>query len=93
MFRDWAVSLIADDVSGSDQVYQEKSWQYKTLIAALETGGTYPLALQTLTSGVLSTLTLVPGGASYYPFSVGSAAATLSWTASTETMFAIVRLK
>jgi hypothetical protein len=92
MFRDWGISLVGDDVPGSDANYQQKSWQYHSLIAALQNNGTYPLKLTALTSGVSSSVTLVPGGASYYPFGVSGSSATFTWTGSTETMVAVIRL-
>ena len=77
--RDWATSLVADDVSGAAARYQQPSWNLRSLYGAL-TSAAYPLATTALANGVASSATLAAGGAAYFRFAVPAGqSATIAW--------------
>ena len=67
MFRDWAVSLYADDLVAADANFAQPSWNWRSVYPAL--GGAYPLATNSLTlSGASSSI--IPGGSAFYRFAI-----------------------
>jgi len=69
--RDWATSVLADDVASTDSRYQQPSWNLPSIFGALESTGAYPLATATL--GTSSTTLSVDGGsAAYLRFAVAA---------------------
>jgi hypothetical protein len=70
--RDWAVAQFADDAGLNVSAnYTNPSWNFRSIMPALNTGGTYPL----LTHALLGTpvdITLNGGGAAYLRFGVGA---------------------
>jgi hypothetical protein len=80
IFRDWATSLLMDDVTGTDARWQQPSWNFRSIFSVLESDGSYPLQTQALTSSVPATVTLRGGTASYLRFAVSSgSAASIQW--------------
>jgi hypothetical protein len=71
-FRDWATSLIADDVTGAPATYQQASWNFRSIYSVLQTGGGYPLATKTLVSGVETPVRVMGGGTAFLRFVVGA---------------------
>jgi len=69
--RDWATSVFADDVASTDTRYQQPSWNLRSIFAALESTGTYPLATATLGASPI-TLSMDGGSAAYLPFAVSA---------------------
>ena len=94
MLRDWSVSHYTDDVvSGVSADFTQPSWNWHSIFAALATTGAYPLTATGLpvagTSG-----SAVPGGASFYRFSVpANADASIKLTAAKAIGGVIVRLR
>ncbi len=94
LFRDWATAFILDDVSGAAPRYSFRSWNIPSISSALSNGGTYPLATQSLMSGVPQSVAIVGGGAAYLRFGVPSGGTgTLAWTAPSSVLTTVVRLK
>ncbi len=71
-FRNWAISLMTDNVSGVDAGHQMLSWDYRSILVALSQTSTYPLAPLSWTNGTATTTNLVGGGAAYMRFAVGA---------------------
>jgi hypothetical protein len=94
-FRDWATSLLLDDVSGAGARYQEPSWNERSILDALTTGASYPLTTLPLASGTPTTVTVRGGGAAYLRFTVAAGqTGTVSWTSSSSLgAVTVVRLR
>ena len=93
MLRDWSVSNYTDDVvAGVSQDFTQPSWNWHSIFPALgSTGATYPLSVAGLASTGASG-SAIPGGASYYRFSVAAnATASLSLTTGAGAAPAIVQ--
>lgn len=70
--RDWVVAQFADDTSMPMAVnYTNPSWDYRSVLPALQQSGLFPLRTQQLLSAPLS-VSLVSGGASYMRFRVAA---------------------
>jgi len=91
--RDWSTSVLTDDLSGVPAAYQQQSWNYRSVFAALY-NGVYPLATVPLTAGS-RTVSLVSGSAAYARFAVTSGGtASVSFTSpSTLVQYTLVRTK
>jgi hypothetical protein len=91
--RDWSTSVLTDDLTGVAQTYQQPSWNFRSVFAALSSSG-FPLSTVALTAGTRS-ISLVPGAAAYTRFAVTSGGtASVSWTsASPLVQFTLVRTK
>jgi hypothetical protein len=95
LFRDWATMLLMDDVPGADARYQLPSWNLRSVLAALDGAGAYPLQTMSLASGTSTTASIVTGGAAYMRFAVGAGrTASLTWEALPPTVtLTLVRLR
>lgn len=94
LFRDWATSFALDDVSGAAMRYQMRSWNLPSILGALDTNGSYPLATQALSDRTLTTVTVAGGGAAYLRFGVGGGgSASLLWTTPVAVVTTLVRTK
>jgi len=91
--RDWSTSVLTDDLSGVASTYQQPSWNYRSVFAALGTS-VFPIATVAMTTGARS-VSLVPGAAAYTRFAVSAGGtASVSWTTpSTQVQFTLVRTK
>ena len=91
--RDWSTSVLTDDLSGVASTYQQPSWNYRSVFAALGTS-VFPIATVAMTTGARS-VSLVPGAAAYTRFAVSAGgSANVSWTtSSTQVQFTLVRTK
>ena len=80
--HDWSIAQIADDAGfGVAAVYANPSWNYRSIVAAIN-GGVFPLLTRSLTSTALD-VSLNGGGSSYVRFRVaGSTVATVKATSS-----------
>ncbi|WP_284351221.1 Ig-like domain-containing protein [Roseisolibacter agri] len=94
-FRDWATMLLMDDVPGADARFQMLSWNLRSVFAAIDGSGTYPLQTTALVSGSSSTASILAGGAAYMRFGVGAGrTASLTWEALPPTVtLSLVRLR
>ena len=93
MLRDWSVSNYTDDVvTGVSQDFTQPSWNWHSIFPALgSAGAAYPLSVAGLPSTGASG-SAIPGGASYYRFSVAAnATASLSLTTGAGAAPAIVQ--
>jgi len=77
--EDWQVATHADDLvpAGPAQaIYRMPSWNLRSIFtapgldASIGSGGTFPLAVQAPASGVASSVSIAPGGAAYWRFTV-----------------------
>jgi hypothetical protein len=95
LLRDWATTLLLDDVSGAGARYLEPSWNLRSIFDALSTSGTYPLATTSLSSATPTTLSVAGGGAAYLRFTVGAGkTGAVSWTTGSSTVvMTLVRLR
>jgi uncharacterized protein YjdB len=80
--HDWSIAQIADDAGlGVAAAYTNPSWNYRSMVAAINSGA-FPLLTRSLTSTALD-VSLNGGGSSYVRFRVaGSTVATLKATSS-----------
>jgi hypothetical protein len=94
-FRDWATTLLTDDVPGVPARYQFPSWNLRSVFASIDGSGRYPLQTYLLAPGASQTASLVSGGAAYMRFAVGAGrTASLAWEALPPTVsLALVRLR
>lgn len=92
--RDWGTSVLTDDLSGVDATYQQPSWNFRSIFAALTNSTVFPVATVTLAAGTKS-VTLVGGATSYIRFSVASGGtASVQWSTPPSTVqFTLVRTK
>lgn len=94
LFRDWATSLILDDVSGAASRYQAKSWNLASIMGAINTSGAYGLSTKSLTNSATTSVAISGGSAAYLRFGVAAGgSASLSWTAPAAMQTTLVRLK
>jgi hypothetical protein len=78
-FRDWTVANYVDGYAAGplDPRDTYRSWDLRSVIGALKSGGrpsypVYPLVSHTLSDGVALTPSIRGGGAAYFRFSVGA---------------------
>jgi hypothetical protein len=93
LFRDWTISLIADDLTGTSALHQQPSWDFRDLYAALSTKG-YPLASLPLAGGTPVTVRPVGGGSAFLRFAVSpGATSSITWEATPTVEFSIIRTR
>jgi hypothetical protein len=92
--RDWETSVLMDDLSGVDAAYQQPSWNFRSMFAALTNSTVFPVQTVSLVAGTKS-VTLVGGATSYVRFSVSSGStASVQWSALPSTVqLTLVRTK
>jgi hypothetical protein len=92
--RDWETSVLLDDLSGVDAAYQQPSWNFRSMFAALTNSTVFPVQTVPLVAGTKS-VTLVGGATSYVRFSVSSGStASVQWSALPSTVqLTLVRTK
>ena len=95
LFRDWSVSVYADDaVSGVPAAFSEPSWHFRSVASALRNDRRFPLRTRQLAGGGATGVNLPGGGAAYLRFGVAPgqraevrvAAATISTSGSCQTV-------
>ena len=78
--RDWGTSVLTDDVTGVDGAYQQPSWNFRSMFAALTNSTVFPVMTVSLATGTRS-VTLVAGATSFVRFSVASGTtASVQWS-------------
>jgi hypothetical protein len=66
LFRDWSVSLYADDAASDlAEAYQQPTWNLRSIFPAITTAHNYPLRVRPLSSGS-APFTLTTGGSAYF---------------------------
>jgi hypothetical protein len=87
--RDWATSVISDDVPGlSDARFLEQSWNMRSIFPGLANGngqplGKYPLSVIPLSDAQPASLLVNAGGVAYLRFTVPAGGqASIDWTSS-----------
>jgi hypothetical protein len=91
-FRDWSISVYADDKVAAASQFQQPSWNFRSVLPQLG-HTTFPLKVRPLTNATASTVTLTGGGSMYATFGVPAGGnAGVSWTGS-NVVFSIVRTK
>ena len=93
-FRDWGTSVLTDDLTGVAATYQQPSWNYRSIYAALSSSSVFPLSNVSLTPGA-HTVSLVAGANAYLRFAVAAGTVpSIQWTgAPSSVQFTIVRTK
>ena len=93
-FRDWSISVYADDKVPTAATWQQPSWNFRSILPRVGIA-TFPLKLRPLTNATATNVTLTGGGSMYATFGVAAGAnAGLTWTApSSNVVFSIVRTK
>jgi hypothetical protein len=75
LLREWAVAQYTDDAGFSaPAVFQQQSWNFRSVYPALLKSAAFPLSTRALTSGTPLSLTLNGGGAAYVRFGVAPGA-------------------
>lgn len=92
-FRDWGTSVLTDDLTGVAATYQQPSWNYRSIYAALASSSVFPLSTVSLTTP--RTVSLVRGANAYLRFAVAAGGVpSVQWTGAPSTVqFTIVRTK
>lgn len=93
-FRDWGASVLTDDLTGVAATYQQPSWNYRSIFAALASSNVFPLTNVSLTPGT-RTVSLIRGANAYLRFAVAAGSVpSIQWTgAPPSVQFTIVRTK
>lgn len=74
--RDWTVSVYTDDAVPTTSAFQQPSWHFRSVTAALRSsGGSYPLKVIPLSTATPVTLSIKAGGAAFLRFGVAPAGA------------------
>ena len=72
--RDWATANYTDDlISGLRSNYTQPSWNYRSIIPALD-GTQFPLAVRALNTATITTVDIDDGSAAYLGFGVSAGA-------------------
>jgi hypothetical protein len=92
--RDWGTSVLTDDMTGVDAAYQQPSWNFRSVFAALSNSTVFPISTLPLSTATQS-VKLVGGATSYLRFRVASgSSASVQWNAPLPTVqFTLVRTK
>jgi hypothetical protein len=92
--RDWGTSVLVDDDIGADIRYQQPSWDFRAMYAALLSTSAFPLMNSALTNAK-RTVTLEAGSTAYLRFALAAGStANIQWTGAPSTVqFTIVRTK
>ncbi|MEO7084524.1 MAG: hypothetical protein ABI442_12605 [Gemmatimonadaceae bacterium] len=90
--RDWGISVDADDLPGVATTYQQPTWNYRSMFAALSNSSVFPLTYVSLSVGS-HPVSLNRGSNAYLRFSVpAGGAALLQWpTAPSNVSFSLIR--
>ncbi|MGI8403060.1 MAG: Ig-like domain-containing protein [Gemmatimonadaceae bacterium] len=68
--RDWATANYADDfISGIQPIYSHPSWNFRSVIPALD-AIEFPLVVQALNTATITSVNIIDGGAGYLRFAV-----------------------
>ena len=70
--RDWSTSVLADDLVATGTRYQQPTWNYRSIYAALQNNGAYPLSTTALSNGTPATVTMRGGSAAYLRFTIAA---------------------
>lgn len=70
LIRDWATTLLLDDVTGASARYQFPSWNLRSIFGAITTIRALPLGTTGLGSDAARSVRIAPGSAGYVRFSV-----------------------
>ena len=72
LVRDWATATLTDDLTTTDAPYQQLTWNLRSLFAAIQSNGAYPLATTALTANASTSVNVSGGSAAYLRFSVAA---------------------
>ena len=71
LVRDWATSVLTDDIAGVDARYQQPSWNFRSIFTAMSSfNNTFPLQTLTVADGSPRSVTLRGGGTAFVRFGV-----------------------
>jgi len=70
--RDWSTSVFSDDLIATGTRYQQPTWNHRSIYAALQSNGAYPLATIALTNGTPATVSMRGGSAAYLRFTIAA---------------------
>jgi len=71
-FRDWTVSHYADDAVPTPARFQQPTWNLRSIFSLNSLGGSYPLRVRTLASGVALNTAIRSSTAAYFRFAVAT---------------------
>lgn len=83
--QDWTVSVYTDDAPGLEvePIFEQPSWNFRSIMPALAGTDDYPLAVITPAPGAATEAELLPGGAAFVRFGIrGGGRAFLATTSS-----------
>jgi hypothetical protein len=73
LVRDWATSVLTDDIAGVDARYQQPSWNFRSIFTAMSSfNNTFPLQTLTVADGSPRSVTLRGGGTAFVRFGVAA---------------------
>jgi len=84
--RDWATSLLSDDVNGvTDPRFLEPSWNMRSIFPSLVNSagtalGRYPLAIIPISNAASGNVSIQAGGEAFFRFGVPSGNASIDWS-------------
>ena len=70
IFRDWSVSVIADDAPGVANQWQQPSWNWRSVLTYIPKIGRYPLATVTVGDNSPLSVSLKGGTSAYVRFTI-----------------------
>jgi len=95
IFRDWSVSVIADDLTGVANQWQQPSWNFRSIFTYIPKIGRYPLATVTVGDNAPLSVSLKGGTSAYVRFTIPAGqVGSVRWsTQSNGVAMSLVRLK
>jgi hypothetical protein len=72
LLRDWAISLLTDEMPAAAAVHQQPSWNLRSLLTTGPAPGAYPLASVQLAGATPIRIPVVAGGTAYLRFGVAA---------------------
>ena len=81
IFRDWSVAVIADDLPGVANQWQQPSWNFRSVFTYIPSIKSYPLATVTVGDNSPLSVSLKGGTSAYVRFSIGAGqVGSVQWT-------------
>jgi len=95
IFRDWSVAVIADDLPGVADQWQQPSWNFRSVFTYIPSIHSYPLATVTVGDNSPLSVSLKGGTSAYVRFSIAAGqVGSVKWsTQSNGIAMSLVRLK
>ena len=95
IFKDWSVAVVADDIPGVANQWQQPSWNWRSVLTYIPSIHGYPLATVTVGDNSPLSVTLKGGSSAYVRFTIAAGqVGSVKWsTQSNGIAMSLVRLK